>query len=644
MRLTGLILLLSLLCVSIAQAATPAEKRQWFEDARTALNKHDLATVHRLKTKLKEYPLTPYLDIWAARKSLSRGSDQGVKKIIAQHADIPETINLRVAWLKHLAKKGNWSQISRHLEQYPADRARQPEIAMLVDWKRGQRKQALQLFSERWIKAKKINGYTHDLYQAWQKAGHPTLSERWLRLGHYARAGKWKKIKGEQRHLPKDQQAVISYWQKVQRHPEKMLAQWPEEIDALPAELILNDGLTRMARSDPGKAWAQLQRFADQALITTPHVEKLKQQIALRGAKQHRPEAINWFKTLAPSVQSEDTHAWLARLLIIEQRWSDVVTAIDHMPGKQRQQSNWLYWKARALEITGHNTLATPLYLLLANERGYYSFLAAERLGLPMKLESEAMQAPAVEIEKIASMRAIRRAYEWLRLGNANKASREWHYALQGASKERWSAAAALATHWGWYDQTIRAAFKADKLDALEARFPLGFESAVVSASQESGLTPSEIWSIIRQESAFNHQARSYVGAKGLMQLMPRTAAAVAKSLKMRTRHPDLFSPEINVRLGSTYLAQMKERFGSLALAAAAYNAGPHRVSTWLDRVSFDAPEAWVEAIPFNETRRYVQQVMAFVTVYQWRQSITPGSMIARISRTADEVSLNETP
>ena len=177
---------------------------------------------------------------------------------------------------------------------------------------------------------------------------------------------------------------------------------------------------------------------------------------------------------------------------------------------------------------------------------------------------------------------------------------------------------------------------------ALEARFPLAFEEAVISAAKESGLSRSSIWSIIRQESAFNHQARSYVGAKGLMQLMPRTASAVAKSLNMRSRHPDLFSPEINVRLGSTYLAQMKERFGSLALAAAAYNAGPHRVSRWLGRTTFEIPEAWVEAIPFNETRRYVQQVMAFMAVYEWRQSKTPGSMIARIGREVEKVSLNE--
>ena len=641
MRLTGLIFML-LLCASVAQAATPAQNRIDFEAARAALNSNDLQSYKRLKTKIPDYPLTPYLDIWSARKLLKKGNDKAVQGIIERFSDIPESINLRVAWLKHLAKKGEWKKINQQLEEFPSDRRRAPEIAMLAAWKSGDRNQAITLFSERWIKAKKVSGYAHDLHHAWQNSGHPTLDERWMRIDHYVRLGHWKTIQGEKRHLPKHQQSLISYWQNVQKNPQKQLNQWPETLTSLPAELIMRDGLKRLARSDPAKAWVQLQQLAEKAGLKSGFLAEQQRDIALRAARQHMPEAITWLNSLPQSAQNKDTRSWLVRLLVINQRWSLTLASIDAMPDAERQQSNWLYWKARALEITGHADLAEPLYLLLADDRGYYSFLASERLGIPFKLENSAIETSDAAIAEVAEMKAMHRAYEWLQLGSHNKASREWHFALHQASKEQWAAATNLAIHWDWFDQTIRSAFKADALDALEARFPLGFEQAVISASTESGLAPSEIWSIIRQESAFNHQAVSYVGAKGLMQLMPRTARAVAKRAKLRTRHPDLFSPEINVRLGSTYLAEMKERFGSLALAAAAYNAGPHRVSLWLKRSTFDAPEAWVEAIPFNETRRYVQQVMAFVTVYEWRQSKTPSSMIARIGGGLDKVSLNE--
>ncbi|PIQ39519.1 MAG: lytic murein transglycosylase [Thalassolituus sp. CG17_big_fil_post_rev_8_21_14_2_50_53_8] len=640
MRLNGLTIIVSLLCASFAQAATPTHDRTTFEAARAALNSNDLHTYQTLKAKIPDYPLKPYLDIWEARKALAKGSDSTVQDVVEHFSDIPESINLRVAWLHHLAKKGAWIKIGQQLEKFPADRKRTPEIAMLSAWKAGDTKQALALFSKRWIKAKKVSGYTHPLYQQWQNSGHPTRYERWLRIDHYANSGKWKKIKGEKRHLPKDQQSLISYWQKMQTNPEKMLNLFPAIHSPLISELMLNDGVQRLARSDPAKAWLQLQTLAHKNSLSAAFLTDQQRQIALRAARRHMPEAITWLTSLPASAQNEDTRSWLARLYIVNQQWPQTVAAIDAMPDNERQQSNWLYWKARALEVTGHRDLAEALYLLLANDRGYYSFLASERLGIPLKLESSIVDASTAAIAEVASMQAVHRAYEWLQLGSSNKASREWHFALQDASKERWAAATNLASHWGWFDQTIRSAYKADSLDALEARFPLGFEEEVRSASMESGLTSSEIWSIIRQESAFNAQAVSYVGAKGLMQLMPRTARAVAKQLKLRSRHPDLLSPEINIRLGSTYLAEMKQRFGSLALAAAAYNAGPHRVSSWLERTAFTVPEAWVEAIPFNETRRYVQQVMAFVTVYEWRQEKTPGSMIARIGGEPEKVSL----
>jgi len=109
----------------------------------------------------------------------------------------------------------------------------------------------------------------------------------------------------------------------------------------------------------------------------------------------------------------------------------------------------------------------------------------------------------------------------------------------------------------------------------------------------------------------------------------------------MKSRRPALFSPEVNVRLGATYLADQKERFGNLALAAAAYNAGPHRVSRWLKHTPYDRPEAWVEAIPYNETRRYVQRVLSYVTIYEWRQQLSPSSLLTRVRDREQKVSAN---
>jgi len=314
------------------------------------------------------------------------------------------------------------------------------------------------------------------------------------------------------------------------------------------------------------------------------------------------------------------------------------------MPETEQQQSRWVYWTARAAAGIGQPEAARSLFSRLATERGYYSFLSAEHVDQPFLFADSELVASNPTMASIEQQPAVRRAYEWLQLGKRNKAAREWQSALAGSSKQQWEAATVLASRWGWYDQVIRAAFKADRSDALSNRFPLAFEASVKKAAKKTGLKSAEIWSIIRQESAFNQQAFSYVGARGLMQLMPRTARKIARKLGMGKSSPRLFSPDVNIRLGSTYLSDQKKRFGNLALAAAAYNAGPHRVSRWLARTPFNAPEAWVEAIPFNETRRYVQQVMAFVSVYEWRQHKTATSLMARLNEQAQTVSLAEIP
>ncbi|MDX8407537.1 MAG: lytic transglycosylase domain-containing protein, partial [Mariprofundaceae bacterium] len=173
----------------------------------------------------------------------------------------------------------------------------------------------------------------------------------------------------------------------------------------------------------------------------------------------------------------------------------------------------------------------------------------------------------------------------------------------------------------------------AGEMNALSYRFPKGFEDSVLKLADTTGLTTSLIWSVIRQESAFNQRAVSRTGARGLMQLMPRTAQHVAKKNDFSVQPDDLFDAGTNIRLGSLYLSELNKRFdGNVALMTAAYNAGPTRVSHWLERTPFEHRTAWIEAIPFNETRRYVQQVMAFMVVYDWLQARAPKAMSSHLA------------
>ena len=153
----------------------------------------------------------------------------------------------------------------------------------------------------------------------------------------------------------------------------------------------------------------------------------------------------------------------------------------------------------------------------------------------------------------------------------------------------------------------------------LEDTFPL-FEVSLVDSIIKQlkihSLKPALVLSLIRQESAFNIKALSPVGARGLMQLMPSTAAYVAKSMKIKTY--SLEEKKDNLKLGISYLNELLRDFkGNKVYALSAYNAGPHRTKKWIKKRGNMSPEAFIETIPYKETSLYVKLVMRNYLVYQ---------------------------
>jgi soluble lytic murein transglycosylase len=135
----------------------------------------------------------------------------------------------------------------------------------------------------------------------------------------------------------------------------------------------------------------------------------------------------------------------------------------------------------------------------------------------------------------------------------------------------------------------------------------------------------TELMAIARRESAFFPQARSPVGARGLMQIMPATGKQVASSLGRRHSNSDLYEVDHNVLLGSAYYRQLLDRFGgNRVFALTAYNAGPHRVDRWKSKAGEEVPvEVWIETIPYRETRNYVKAVLSYNVVFQYMMGDT---------------------
>lgn len=322
----------------------------------------------------------------------------------------------------------------------------------------------------------------------------------------------------------------------------------------------------------------------------------------------------------------EQLLALLARHQIRRGDWEALRAVLARMPATTRNTERWRYWDARARAATIGGGAGHETFFELSESRTFYGFMAAERIDQPLAMNDTGSPRDGAAMQAMLERAATRRVIELMALDRRTDARREWFQLLNRVSDTEARALAHIARLHGWHAFAIRATIQAELWNDLELRFPLGWIEQFQTAARETGLAPQWLLGIARQESALDADARSPVGARGLMQLMPDTAIATARAHALATPAPDdLTRPTINIPLGARYYASMLDRFdGNRALAAAAYNAGPHRVRGWL-RMPDDLPlDAWIETIPFRETRGYVQNVLAFAAIYSWRQGLSP--------------------
>jgi soluble lytic murein transglycosylase len=316
-----------------------------------------------------------------------------------------------------------------------------------------------------------------------------------------------------------------------------------------------------------------------------------------------------------------DIRQWRIRNALFNGDWESALHWFDALSDSEQREDVWRYWRAQALLASGARGDAFTEFASLSNERSYYGFMAADQLQRNYQMNDVRIAYTPEQLEFIEAVPGIQRARELYHTGKRLEARREWFYATDKLDDAQLRMAALLAHRWGWHDRAILTASKARYWSDLTLRFPLPHRESIFFNAKRYDLDPALIYGVIRQESAFMEDARSPVGALGLMQLMPSTGKQTARSLNIRYRgNQALLKSEQNIQLGSAYLNKLMLRYsGSPVLAAAAYNAGPHRVSRWLPEAGDMDAGLWIEKIPFRETRKYVQRVLAYATIFDWR-------------------------
>ncbi|TBU96012.1 lytic murein transglycosylase [Stutzerimonas kirkiae] len=610
-------LLLSFLLAGACQAASLAQQRQYYDEAKQALAKGDSAPYKRHAGALRGYPLEPYLAYDELTARLKTASNEEVSTFLERHGDLPQINWMKLRWLRLLAARGEWPLFVRYYDQG----MNFTELDCLFgqyQLSHGQEQAGNQTAERLWLVGKSQPNSCDPLFERWEAAGLLTEDKRWRRARLAVESGNYSFATFLGKKMPRLEDQVkllVDVAQKPQllNQPARFTPATPQMAE------IVSLGLRRLARQDPEKALGLLQDYARRFAFTDEEKVAIARQVGLTLARRFDNRALQVMADYDPNLRDNTVSEWRARLLLRQGEWQQAHALINRFPTELADSNRWRYWKARSLQLArASEEQVRKLYQPVAGERDFYGFLAADRIQAPYKFNHQPLKIDAATRQKVRATAGIQRALEFHARGQIVDGRREWYHASRQFDRDELVAQARLAYDMQWYFPAIRTITQAQYWDDLDIRFPMAYRSQLLQAAKVRDIHPSWVFAVTRQESAFMVDARSHVGATGLMQLMPATAKETAKRFDIPlASQQQVLNPATNIQLGAAYLSQIYNQFnGNRVLATAAYNAGPGRVRQWLkdaEHLSFDV---WVENIPFDETRQYVQNVLTYSVIY----------------------------
>ncbi|HEY2685734.1 MAG TPA: transglycosylase SLT domain-containing protein [Steroidobacteraceae bacterium] len=387
----------------------------------------------------------------------------------------------------------------------------------------------------------------------------------------------------------------------------------------------LQSGFDKLCRTDIQAALELLPELLSRDGTTPALRAHLKRSAALGAAYDRDPRALALFEELPSEALDAQVYEWRARASLYHGDFALARSWIEEMPADLATQPRWRYWRARSIEATDGETAAAPLYTSLAELRDYYGYLAADRVRLPYKLNAHALPDDEEAQRALAAEPGMVRAHELFECDEGEDAIAEWSQALSGAGNALKVQAAQLAARWDWYTEAITTLAQTGEFDDVQLRYPKPFRASVEGAAKLSNLPPDWIFAVMRQESLFRKDAVSRADARGLMQMLPVTASAVGRRWHLKMPNRDaLFDPVVAIPLGAAYFRELLDRDGNnLPVTLAAYNAGPAAVERWRPFKPLDA-DVWVENIPYNETRGYIQHIIEHIVAYAYVRDAEP--------------------
>ncbi len=597
-----------------AERSPPRSREQW----------------ERLRRDLGAYPLFPYVELARLRAGWPRVARSEVEAFLRRHDAEPVTFRLRSRWLRRLADRREWRRFIEWYSESPSIELRCHYARALLET--GDEAGALSEAEGLWMSGESRPKACDPVFAVWLESDRFSPSAAWRRIGLAMARGNVRLVRYLERFLDPGDRRLAAAWRAVHENPRRV-ATVGLAGDPLRVEAVLAHGLERLARIDPAAAVEALAAVEERTGLGAAARAGVGRRIGLSFASEHDPRALEWLRSVDVAHADRHTLRWRVAAAALHSRWNEVLDGISSMSDPERERERWRYWGARALEATGRTDRSREAFESLAKERDYYGFLAADRLGTGYRFNHRPLAVAPGTVERVAAMPAMRRALELFGLERRADARREWHALIQGLGEEELKAASWIARCRDWHGRAILTIARTSERDDLDLRFPVAYRNLVESAARRRSLSPATVYAIIRQESAFMPDVRSPAGALGLMQLMPRTGRMLMRATGRKWRgRRQLLAPDLNVDLGTRYVRSLLGKTdGHPVLAAASYNAGPHRVGRWLPETGGVDVAAWIDNIPFTETRRYVRRFLAYGAIYEHRLGRPPTRLSERM-------------
>lgn len=579
----------------------------------------DEGNYHRAQLKIVQldgYVLGPYLEAEIITKHISKFTNEEIQAFITAHPKHPAANDVKREWLFHLAKTQKWDAFLK--EYKPSKTSSSLQCAYIHAKKQYQKIDTHQMLKDArrlWASGSAHTSICRKMFALYDDKKLITASQAWIRFQRLYQNGQTSKAKALIKRLKEPKKALAIRLLDYKKHEKYWIGYLSKSNPALSGNTIKK---LLMNLTHHNKLVADFITKYKVAKLVPSSLIRVKRLNAWYIGKYDGKAAYEWIN-LQKERYDDSLIEMKLRFSMQEKEWKRYIAAYAEAPIKLKKEDEWRYWYAYASKKLNYPQRANKMWADLADERHFYGFLAAQQLSKPPMLVKEPFKQHITVSPAIKNK--LKAATEFFHVNEYSKANQQWAKATRGLTRNQWLEAGKLANDIGWYHKVIQSFPRAGKYEAIQYRFPLAYINDFKSQSKKSDIELSWLLSMARKESAFSPNAKSRVGALGLLQLMPATAKNVAKENKLTYKKSKLTQPSFNIRLAGHYLNGLLDEFeGNYFLATAAYNAGPHRVKEWLDiRPMTTDWVHWVATIPYKETRNYVQNIVAYDVIYRER-------------------------